>query len=61
MNIDFKVFEKRVLRGTVGLKTDEMFRGWRKLRNDQLQNLNPYTSPNIIRIIKSRRIRWLCM
>jgi hypothetical protein len=30
--------------------------GWRRLRNEELHNL--YTSPNIIRVIKSRRIRW---
>jgi hypothetical protein len=47
--------ENRVLRRIVGPKRDEMAGGWRKLHNDELSDL--YSSPNIIRIIKSRRIR----
>jgi acyl-coenzyme A synthetase/AMP-(fatty) acid ligase len=39
-----------------GLKRDEVTRGWRKLHNEELHNL--YSSPNIIRMIKSRRTRW---
>jgi hypothetical protein len=35
---------------------DEIIRGWRKLHSEELHNL--YSSPNIIRMIKSRRIRW---
>jgi hypothetical protein len=37
-------------------KRDEVTGGWRKLHNEELHNL--YSSPSIIRIIKSRRIRW---
>jgi hypothetical protein len=50
-----RLFENRVLRGIFGLKRDEVTGGWRKLRNEELHNL--YSSPRIIRIIKSRRIR----
>jgi hypothetical protein len=52
-----KVFEKRVLRRMFGPKRDEMVGGWRKLHNEELHNL--YSSPNIIRIIKSMRMRWV--
>jgi hypothetical protein len=44
------------LRKIFGPKRDEMVGGWRKLRNEELQNL--YGSPSIIRIIKSRRMTW---
>jgi hypothetical protein len=50
------VFENRVLRRIFGLKRDEATGGWRKLHNEELQNL--YSSPSIIRMIKSRRMRW---
>jgi hypothetical protein len=50
------VFENRVLRRIVGLKRDEVTGGWRKLHNEELHNL--YFSPSIIRMIKSRRMRW---
>jgi hypothetical protein len=50
------VFENRVLRRIFGLKRDEMTGDWRKLHNEELHNL--YSSPNIIRMIKSRRMRW---
>jgi hypothetical protein len=50
-----RVFENRVLRRIFGPKRDEVMRGWRKLHNE-LRDL--YSSPSIIRIIKSRRIRW---
>jgi hypothetical protein len=50
------VFENRVLRGIFGPKRDEVIGGWRKLHNEELHNL--YCSPSIIRMIKSRRIRW---
>jgi hypothetical protein len=48
-----RVFENRVLRGIFGPKRDEVTGGWRKLHNE-LHNL--YSSPNIIRMIKSRRM-----
>jgi hypothetical protein len=51
-----KVFENRVLRGIFGPKGDEVTGGWRKLHNEELHNL--YSSPNIIRIITLRRMRW---
>jgi hypothetical protein len=50
------VFENRVLRGIFGPKRDEVIGGWRNLHNEGLHNL--YCSPSIIRIIKSRRMRW---
>jgi hypothetical protein len=50
------VFENRVLRIIFGPKRDEVTGGWRKLRNEELHNLHP--SPSIIRMIKSRRVRW---
>jgi hypothetical protein len=50
------VFENRVLRRIFGLKRDEMMEGWRKLYNYELRDL--YSSPSVIRIIKSRRMRW---
>jgi hypothetical protein len=49
------VFENRVLRRMFGPKMDKVTGGWRKLRNDELHDL--YSSPSIIRIIKSRRMR----
>jgi hypothetical protein len=50
------VFENRVLRRIFGPKTDGLTGGWRKLHNEELHNL--YSSPSIIRIIKSRKMRW---
>jgi hypothetical protein len=50
------VFENRVLRRIFGPKRDGVTGGWRKLYNKELHNL--YSSPSIIRIIKSRRMRW---
>jgi hypothetical protein len=50
------VFENRVLRRIFGSKRDEETGGWRKLHNEELHNL--YTSPSIIRMIKSRRMKW---
>jgi hypothetical protein len=50
------VFENRVLRRILGPKRDEMTEGWRKLHNEDLRDL--YSAPSIIRIIKSRRMRW---
>jgi hypothetical protein len=51
-----RVFENRVLRRIFGPKRDGVTGGWRKLHNEELHNL--YSSPSIIRIIKSRRMRW---
>jgi hypothetical protein len=50
-----RVFENRVLR-IFGSKRDEVTGEWRKLHNEELCDL--YSSPSIIRIIKSRRMRW---
>jgi hypothetical protein len=50
-----RVSENRVLRRIFGPKRDEVTGGWRKLHNEELHNL--YSSPDIIRIIKSRRIK----
>jgi hypothetical protein len=50
-----RVFENRVLRGIFGPKRDEVMGEWRKLHNKELHDL--YSSPCIIRIIKSRRMR----
>jgi hypothetical protein len=49
-------FENRVLRRIFGPKEEEVTEDWRKLHNEELHKL--YSSPNIIRMIKSRRIRW---
>jgi hypothetical protein len=54
LTLRLRVFENRVLRKIFGPKRDEMTRGWRKLDNE-LHNL--YSSPSIIRMIKSRRMR----
>jgi hypothetical protein len=51
-----RVFENRVLRGIFGPKRDEATGDWRRLHNEELNDL--YLSPNIIRVIKSRRLRW---
>jgi hypothetical protein len=50
-----RVFENRILRRIFGPKRDEMTGEWRKLHNEELHNL--YSSPDIIRQIKSRRMR----
>jgi hypothetical protein len=47
----------KVLRRIFGPKRDEVMGGWRKLHNEELRDL--YSSPSIIRIIKSKRMRWV--
>jgi hypothetical protein len=51
-----RVFENRVLRRIIGPKKDEVTGEWRKLHNEELNGL--YSLPNIVRVIKSRRMRW---
>jgi hypothetical protein len=51
-----RVFENRVLRRVSGPKRDEVTGEWRKLHNKELHDL--YSSPSIIRILKSKRMRW---
>jgi hypothetical protein len=50
------VFENRVLRRMFGPERDELTGGWRKLHNEDLHNL--YSSPSIIRMIMSKRMKW---
>jgi hypothetical protein len=51
-----RVFENRVLRKIFGPKRDGVTEEWRRLHNEELNDL--YLSPNIIRVIKFRRMRW---
>ena len=51
-----RVFENGVLRRIFGPKRDAVTGEWRKLHNEELKGL--YSSPNIVRVIKSRRMRW---
>jgi hypothetical protein len=50
-----RIFENRVLK-IFGPKREEVVGGWRRLHNEELHNL--YASTNIVRVIKSRRIKW---
>jgi hypothetical protein len=50
------VFENRVLRRIFGPRRDEVTGEWRKLHNEELNNL--YSFPDIVRQVKSRRMRW---
>ena len=50
------MFESRVLRRVFGPKRDEVTGEWRKLHNEELSDL--YSLPNIVRVVKSRRMRW---
>ena len=51
-----RVFENKVLRGIFGPRRDEVTGDWRRLHNEELNDL--YCSPHIVRVIKSRRMRW---
>jgi len=48
-----RIFEKRVLRRIFGHKRDEVTREWRRLYSEELNDM--YSSPNIVRVIKSRK------
>ena len=50
------MFENKVLRRIYGTKRDEVTGDWRRLHNEELNDL--YSSPNIMRVIKSKRTRW---
>jgi hypothetical protein len=52
-----RVFEKRELRRIFGIKGDEVTGKWGRLYNEELNDL--YSSPNIMWVIKSRRMRWM--
>ena len=51
-----RVLENKVLRRIFGPRRDEVTGDWRRLRNKELNDL--YSSPNIVRVIKSRKMRW---
>jgi len=51
-----RVFENVVLRRIVGHKLDDVKGEWRRLHNEELNDL--YSSTNIVRVVKSRRMRW---
>jgi len=51
-----RVFENRVVRRVFGAKRDEVTGEWRKLHKEELRNV--YSLPNIVRVVKLRRMRW---
>ena len=51
-----RVFENMVLRRIFGPRRDEVRGEWRRVHNEELNDL--YSSPNIVRVIKLRRVRW---
>ena len=56
MRLDLRVFEIKVLRRIFGPRRDEVTGDWRRLHNEEINVL--YSSPNIVRVIKWRRMRW---
>ena len=51
------MFENRVVRSIFGPKRNELTGEWRRLHNEELNSL--YSSPNVVRVIKSRLLRWV--
>jgi hypothetical protein len=51
------MFQNKLLRRIFGSKRDEITEEWRKRHNEELRDL--YSSPNIVRVIKLRRMRWV--
>ena len=51
-----RVFENMVLRRIFGPRRDEVTGKWKRLQSEKLNDL--YSSPNVVRVIKSRRMRW---
>jgi len=54
--MQFTMFENMVLRRIFGPRRDEVTGDWRRLHKEEINDL--YSSPNIVRVIKSRRMRW---